>query len=260
MPVALTIAGSDSSGGAGLQADLLTFAAFGVYGASVVTAVTAQNTTGVRAIAPIAPDVVAAQLDAVLDDLDVRAAKTGMLHRAAVVEIVAARLRARPVPQLVVDPVTVSTSGATLLEPSALDALRGALLPLATLVTPNLHEAEALTGRPVRDVAEMREAARALVGHGARAALVTGGHLPGDAVDVLYDGATYRELSAARVATQHTHGTGCALSAAITAGLARGDDLVRAVEAAKQHVTQALATVPGLGRGAGPVDHLRGRR
>ena len=260
MPVALTIAGSDSSGGAGLQADLLTFATFGVDGASVVTAVTAQNTTGVRAIEPVAPDVVAAQLDAVLDDLDVRAAKTGMLHRAAVVEVVAARLRARPVPALVVDPVSVSTSGALLLEPAALDVLRRSLLPLATLVTPNLHEAEALTGRPVPDVAAMHEAAHALVGLGARAALVTGGHLPGDAVDVLYDGTTVRELPAARIATRHTHGTGCALSAAITACLARGDALVAAVETAKRHVAQALATAPGLGRGAGPIDHLRGRR
>lgn len=244
--VALTIAGSDPSGGAGLQADLLTFAALGVHGASVVTALTAQNTLAVRAIAPVDPTFVAQQLDAVLDDLDVRAAKTGMLHRAAVVEAVAERLAARAVPHLVVDPVIVATTGVVLLEPAGVAALRARLLPLATLVTPNLGEAEALTGRPVADPAGMREAARALVGAGARAALVKGGHLPGDALDVLYDGRGFHEFRAPRIATRHTHGTGCVLSAAVTASLARGLPLVEAVAAAKHHVTHALATAAPL--------------
>ncbi len=163
-PVALTIAGSDPSGGAGIQADLRTFAAFGVHGASVLTALTAQDTRGVRAIAEVAPAFVAQQLDAVLDDLEVRAAKTGMLHRAPVIDAVVALLRARPLPHLVVDPVMVATSGDPLLEPEGIAALRARLLPLATLVTPNLHEAEVLTGHAVTTVAEMREAARELVG------------------------------------------------------------------------------------------------
>ena len=239
--LALTVAGSDSSGGAGIQADLLTFAAFGVRGASVVTALTAQNTRGVRAIVPVAPEFVVQQLDAILDDVAVAAAKTGMLHRAAVIEAVAERLRERPVPHLVVDPVMVATTGAVLLEPEAVARLRARLLPLATLVTPNLHEAEVLTGRAVSDPGEMRAAARALVEMGARAALVTGGHLAGaEALDMLYDGRGFREFRAPRIATRHTHGTGCALSAAVTAGLALGQPLDEAIAAAKRHVTAAL--------------------
>jgi len=243
-PVALTIAGSDPSGGAGIQADLRTFAAFGVHGASVVTALTAQDTRRVRAIAEVTPAFVAQQLDAVLDDFEVRAAKTGMLHRAPVIDVVVARLHTRPLPHLVVDPVMVATSGDPLLEPEGIAALRERLLPLATLVTPNLHEAEVLTGRAVTTVAEMREAARALVALGARAALVKGGHLAGDAVDVLYDGRGFRELGAPRQEGRRLHGTGCVLSAAITAGLARGSDLAEAVAEAKRFVTLAIETTP----------------
>jgi len=244
VPVALTIAGSDPSGGAGIQADLRTFAAFGVQGASVLTALTAQDRRGVRAIAEVAPAFVTQQLDAVRDDLEVRAAKTGMLHRAGVIDAVVAHLRARPLPHLVVDPVMVATSGAPLLEPEGIAALRARLLPLATLVTPNLHEAEVLTGHAVTTVAEMREAARALVALGARAALVKGGHLAGDAVDVLYDGRGFRELGAPRREGRRLHGTGCVLSAAITAGLARGNDLAEAVTEAKRYVTRAIETAP----------------
>jgi len=243
-PVALTIAGSDPSGGAGIQADLRTFAAFGVQGASVLTALTAQDRRGVRAIAEVAPAFVTQQLDAVRDDLEVRAAKTGMLHRAGVIDAVIAHLRARPLPHLVVDPVMVATSGAPLLEPAGIAALRARLLPLATLVTPNLHEAEVLTGHAVTTVAEMREAARALVALGTRAALVKGGHLAGDAVDVLYDGRGFRELGAPRQEGRRLHGTGCVLSAAITAGLAHGSDLAEAVAEAKRHVTRAIETAP----------------
>ena len=255
VPVALTIAGSDSSGGAGIQADLKTFSAFGVYGASVVTALTAQNTQGVRAIAELEPAFVAQQLDSVLDDLDVRAAKTGMLFRAAVIEAVAERLAARTLPHLVVDPVIAATSGDRLLEPGAIACLRTRLVPLATLVTPNLHEAEVLTAGRVADPDDMRAAARALVELGARAALVTGGHLVGDAIDVLYDGRSFFDFSAPRISAI-THGTGCTLSAAITAGLGRGWDLPTAVAAAKDYVTRAIATAPAIGQGARPVNHF----
>jgi len=253
VPVALTIAGSDSGGGAGIQADLRTFAAFDVYGATVVTALTAQNTRGVRAVLDVAPDFVGVQLDAVLEDLDVAAAKTGMLARAAVIEVVAERLRAHPLLPLVVDPVLVASTGAALLEAGGVDVLRAVLLPLAALVTPNLHEAEVLTGRAVRDPAAMRDAARALVDLGARAALVTGGHLPGDALDVLYDGRTLHEFSAPRIGTGSPHGTGCALSAAVTASLARGDDLLAAVTAAKRWVVRAIEAAPPVGHGARPL-------
>jgi len=254
--IAVTIAGSDSSGGAGIQADLKTFTAFGVYGASVLTALTAQNTSGVTAIADLEPTFVAQQIDAVLGDLDVGAAKTGMLSRAAIIEAIIDRLRAHPLPYLVVDPVMVATSGDVLLEPTAIACLRDRLLPLATLVTPNLREVEVLTGRPVKDLAEMRDAARALVGLGARAVLVKGGHLPGEAVDVLYDGRVFRDFSAPRVHTQSTHGAGCTLSAAIAAGLALEQPLEAAVAAAKRYVTRAIETAPRIGHGARPLNHF----
>lgn len=240
VPVALTIAGSDPSGGAGLQADLATFAAYGVRGASVVTALTAQDPHRVWAIAAVDPAFVAAQLEAVHAALDVGAAKTGMLHRTAVVETVASTLRARPMPFLVVDPVLASTSGTALLEPEGLEALRVHILPLASLVTPNLDEAEALTGRRVRTVAEMRDAARALLDLGARAALVKGGHMSGDAIDVLHDGCGFHELRAPRIPGPALHGTGCVLSAAVTADIARGRELVVAVAAAKRFVGDKL--------------------
>ena len=250
-PVALTIAGSDPSGGAGIQADVVTFARCGVHGASVVAALTVQDTRGVRAVMGVPPELVAQQLAAVRDDLDVRAAKTGMLLGAAVVEIVADALRARPVPALVVDPVLRATSGDALLDPAALDVLRTRLLPLATLVTPNLDEAEALTCRRVDRPEAMRDAARALVDElGAGAALVKGGHLAGPALDVLYDGRALHDLSAARVAGGTVRGTGCALSAAVTAGLALGHDLRTAVDDAKRWVTTAIAAAEPLGHGA----------
>jgi hydroxymethylpyrimidine/phosphomethylpyrimidine kinase len=247
VPVVLTIAGSDPSGGAGIQADLATFAAFGVHGASVVTALTAQNRREVRAIAPVVPAFVGQQLDAVLDDLDVAGAKTGMLHRAAVVEVIVDRLRVRPLPRLVVDPVFAASTGAVLLEPAGIDVLRRDILPLATVVTPNLAEAEVLTGRSVRTTAAMRDAARALVDMGAAAALVKGGHLPGDATDVLYDGHDFHELSAPRIGTDSPHGTGCTLSAALAASLALGLRLEEAVSAAKRYVTAAIANAPSIG-------------
>ena len=261
LPVALTIAGSDPTGGAGIQADLATFGAFGIHGASVVTALTAQDTRGVRRVIPVAPDVVRDQLDAVLGDLAVAAAKTGMLHDAEIVRGVAERLETHPLRRLVVDPVIVSTSGQALLDSAGVDALRDRLLPLAALVTPNLHEAEVLTGRPVRALGDMREAARALVGLGARAALVKGGHLSGDAVDVLHDGRDLHELAAPRISAGPLHGTGCALSAAITAELAVGRDIVEAVGAAKRFVTGAIERARPVGHGARVLDlHHRQRR
>lgn len=256
MRVALTIAGSDPSGGAGIQADLKTFTAFGVYGASVVTALTVQDTRAVRSTLELAPAFVAEQLDAVADDLAPAAAKTGMLPSAALIEVLVGRLQQRPFTSLVVDPVMTSTSGATLMHAAAIDVLRERLLPFASLVTPNLREAEILTGQQISDVGGMAQAARALVALGARAALVTGGHLAGDAIDVLYYGRRIVELRAPRIEIGRTHGTGCALSAAITAGLALGRDVEGAVRAAKTWVTRALESAAPVGHGATPPNHL----
>jgi hydroxymethylpyrimidine/phosphomethylpyrimidine kinase len=224
----------------------------------VLTAVTAQNTVGVLGVVGIEPDFVGKQLAAVLDDLQVAAAKTGMLARATVVEAVAEALRAHPVPALVVDPVMVASSGDELLDAAGVAALRARLLPIATLVTPNLREAEALTGRSVASLDEMRNAAVALVDLGARAALVKGGHLrDGErAVDVFYDGERVREYVAPRVSGRATHGTGCTLSAAITAGLAQGRDMGAAIANAKRFVTRALGSAEPIGRGAWPLNHL----
>jgi hydroxymethylpyrimidine/phosphomethylpyrimidine kinase len=253
--VALTIAGSDPSGGAGIQADVKTFAAFGVYGAAVVTALTAQNTCGVRATLGVPADFVAAQIDAVLDDLAPGAVKTGMLGGADVVRAVARALgRARHVP-LVVDPVLVATSGDALGDSSTLPALVAELVPVAFLVTPNADEAEALTGRRTRTRAEMADAARALVAMGAHAALVTGGHATDSACDVLFADGVVTELDAPRVPVASSHGTGCTLSAAIAAGIARGEALGPAVARAKRYVRQALLHAPAVGRGHRPLEH-----
>jgi hydroxymethylpyrimidine/phosphomethylpyrimidine kinase len=257
--VVLTIAGSDPSGGAGIQADLKTFQAFGVYGAAVITSLTAQNTVGVRSRHDVPAGFVAAELDAVLDDLTVDAAKIGLVPDADVIEVLAERLRARPPRALVVDPVLVATSGDPLTAPSALGALRRCLLPLASLVTPNLAEAEALAGLPVRTVRDMREAATALVAHGARAVLVKGGHLAGRACDVLVTATGVHELDAPRLETGPVHGTGCTLSAAIAAELALGRSLLDAVRSAKAYVHQALAVPLAIGHGSRVLDH-RDRR
>ena len=256
MHTALTIAGSDSSGGAGLQADLKTFAAHGVFGASAVTAVTAQNTRGVTAVALMAPDLVVAQIDAVVTDLGADATKIGMLGAAAIVDAVVAAIGRHRLPNVVLDTVMVSKSGARLLDAEAVAALRDRLLPLATVVTPNIPEAEALTGLSVRTVADLHEAAHRLVRLGARAALVKGGHLDGPAIDVLWDGTRTIELRAERVPTPHTHGTGCTFSAAIAARLARGEDLEAAARGAKEYVTLAIQQAPGLGAGHGPLQHF----
>lgn len=255
-PIALTIAGSDSGGGAGIQADLKTFHAFGVFGTSALTAVTAQNTLGVTAVHPVPLDVVRAQIDAVVSDLPPAALKTGMLATAELVDTVAAALRAHGLRRFVLDPVMVSTSGHRLLDAEAEATLSRELVPLATLVTPNLHEAGILTGRRVETLQHMRDAARALVGLGAAAALLKGGHLEGDAVDLLWDGEEERIWRKPRLDTRHTHGTGCTLSAAVAAGLARGFGLHEATDRAVRWVARAIETAPGLGAGHGPVNHF----
>jgi hydroxymethylpyrimidine kinase/phosphomethylpyrimidine kinase/thiamine-phosphate diphosphorylase len=261
-PTVLAVAGSDSSGGAGIQADLKAIAACGGYGASVITALTAQNTTGVRAAEPVSAAMVRAQLDAVLDDLDVRAVKTGMLATAELVVTVADALAARPPASLVCDPVMVAKSGHSLLAPDAVAAVRGRMLPLATLLTPNTQEAEALAGRPVRTVQEAAEAGRALRALGAAAVLVKGGHLSTPrAEDVLVTAEGVRVYQAERLDARHTHGTGCTYAAAIATFLAFGHPLPEAVGRAKRFLTEAIRHGLAVGRGIGPTDPFwdRGR-
>jgi hydroxymethylpyrimidine/phosphomethylpyrimidine kinase len=252
-PVALTIAGSDPSGGAGLQADLKTFHQFGVYGEAVVTLLTVQNTVRVSEVEILNAELVGRQLDAVLEDIPPAAIKTGALGSAAAIEAVAAR----PLPgPLVVDPVMISKHGAPLMDEGARHALRNSLLPRAFLVTPNLHEASELVGIEVTTPEEMRQAARRIVRLGAEAVLIKGGHLTGDALDILYYNAEFIEFRSPRIDTVHTHGTGCTYSAAIAACLARGDGLPHAVTAAKAFITAAIGTSPGFGAGSGPVNHF----
>jgi hydroxymethylpyrimidine/phosphomethylpyrimidine kinase len=253
-PVALTIAGSDPSGGAGIQADLKTFHQFGVYGEAVITLITVQNTQGVQRVECLDRALVADQIRAVLADIPPAAAKTGALGDRAIIEAVAALTRDCPFP-LVVDPVITSKNGAPLLAADALEALKTFLLPNAFLLTPNLEEASLLTGGEVRDLAEMRHAAEKLAGMGPQAVLVKGGHLAGDAIDILFNRGEWSEFSSPRVDTGHTHGTGCTFSAAITASLASGCDLRAAVGQAKRYITEAIRNNPEMGAGRGPLDH-----
>jgi hydroxymethylpyrimidine/phosphomethylpyrimidine kinase len=254
IPIALTIAGSDPSGGAGLQADLKTFHQFGVYGEAVVTLITVQNTLRVSRVECLPADLVVEQIRAVLEDVRPQAAKTGALGNRAIVEAVAEAAAEFDFP-LVVDPVLISKHGAPLLAEDARAALIERLIPRAALLTPNLHEAAALAGFPVRDPDQMRRAAEAIAKLGARAVLVKGGHLETGATDVLLADGRFYEFPAPRIATRHTHGTGCTYSAAIAACLARGLGLPDAVRAAKAFITEAIRTNPGLGGGAGPVNH-----
>lgn len=255
--VALTIAGSDSGGGAGMQGDLRTFHQWGVHGVAAVTAATAQNTVGVQSIHAMEPRMVAAQIESVAADLAPRAVKSGMLATAGVAAAVASSLRRRRLGPYVLDPVTVSTSGDALLAPDAVAELKSGLLPLAAVVTPNLAEAALLTGLEVADPRQMAKAARALVEEGAGAALVTGGHLPGgEVLDVFWDGETERVHRGPRLGTGEVHGGGCALSAAIAAALARGVPVREAVGAAVRWVRSAIATAPDLGAGSRPVNHF----
>jgi hydroxymethylpyrimidine/phosphomethylpyrimidine kinase len=253
---ALTIAGSDSGGGAGIQADLKTFSAFRVFGMSVITAVTAQNSMGVQAVQNLPAEFVAQQLRSVLSDFDADAAKCGMLSTAAIIEAVAAGLREHPIAKLVVDPVMMAKSGDPLLQPDARQALIARILPLALLVTPNLPEAEALAGVPVQTRGDMEEAARRIHALGPRYVLVKGGHLKGDALDLLWNGREMTAFSVPRVESPNTHGTGCTFSAAITAGLSRGQALGDSVRAAKAYVTKAIREGFSLGRGVGQLRHF----
>ncbi|HLK19298.1 MAG TPA: bifunctional hydroxymethylpyrimidine kinase/phosphomethylpyrimidine kinase [Bryobacteraceae bacterium] len=253
-PVALTIAGSDPSGGAGIQADLKTFHQFGVYGEAAVTLVTVQNTTGVSRVECLAADLVTDQIRAAISDIPPGAAKTGALGNRAIIHAVAELAGEFGFP-LVVDPVMVSKHGAALLREDAVETLKTRLLPRAFLATPNLEEAALLAGMVVNDVSSMREAAQRIRDLGAQAILVKGGHLKGDAVDVLLYRDEWTEFVAPRIDTRHTHGTGCTYSAAIAASLARGDDLPTAIQLAKRYITEAIRTNPGLGVGSGPVNH-----
>jgi len=255
IPRALTIAGSDSSAGAGIQADLKTFAALGVYGLSALTAITAQNTLGVRMAEDLAPELVEAQIDAVLEDIGADAAKTGMLSSPLIIEAVAGRVRKWGL-RLVVDPVMRAKSGDPLLRPEAVTTLCTQLLPLAEVVTPNLPEAEALTGRRIETLDDMRTAASAICALGPRQVIVKGGHRTTEPVDIYFDGKRFLELRAERLQTPHTHGTGCTFSAAITAFLAQGLPVEEAVAGAKHYITGAIRHAPGLGHGHGPVGHF----
>jgi hydroxymethylpyrimidine/phosphomethylpyrimidine kinase len=260
IPVALTIAGSDSSGGAGVQADLKTFAALGVYGASVITALTAQNTTGVSGIHPVPADFVTAQIDAVFSDLDVKAVKIGMVAQRPVIDAIVAGLARWSPKHVVLDPVMVATSGDHLLAPDAVEALRTKLIPQASLVTPNLPEAAALLQEEVAaSEAAIERQGQRLLAVGCRAVLIKGGHGQGtESIDYLFDGKGTTALAAPRVATKNTHGTGCSLSSAIAAGLAKGDDLETAIRRAKAWISAAISAADRLavGHGHGPVHHF----
>ena len=253
---AMTIAGSDSGGGAGIQADLKTFAAHGVYGTSVLTAITAQNTQQVTAVQEVSPQVVLAQMKAVFTDIGADAVKTGMLSSLEIIQAVAEGLQRFSSAPLVVDPVMVAKSGDRLLRQDAVESLREMLLPLASVVTPNVPEAEALAEMRIESAADARRAAIRIWQQGPRAVVVKGGHLPGPVVDRLYDGEVFQEFTAARVDTTNTHGTGCTFASAIAAGLAKGIDLAVAVESAKEYVTQGLRHSYGVGAGHGPLNHF----
>jgi hydroxymethylpyrimidine/phosphomethylpyrimidine kinase len=253
----LIVAGSDSGGGAGIQADIKTVTMQGAFAATAITALTAQNTLGVFGVLPIDPAFIRQQIEVVLDDIGADAIKTGMLHDAAVIETVAAVLAERaPEVPLVLDPVMVAKGGAPLIEPSAIDALKRLLISRATVLTPNLPEAEILAGRGIDSVAAMHEAAGELLRLGCRAVLLKGGHLAGDTVhDVLATAAGRRVWESRRIDTRHTHGTGCTLASGIAAGLAQGLDIEEAVDRAREYVRRAIESAPGIGHGHGPLDH-----
>ncbi len=253
----LIVAGSDSGGGAGIQADIKTVSMLDAYAATAITALTAQNTEGVFGVLPIPPEFVRRQIEVVLDDIGADAIKTGMLHDAAVIETIAAVLRERATAiPLVVDPVMVAKGGARLIDPTAVEALKQLLIARAEIVTPNLPEAEILCGATIGNLAQMRAAGETLLALGCQAVLVKGGHLPGETVsDVLVTAGGARVWESPRIATRHTHGTGCTLASAIAASLAQGQDVENAVDRARTYVQRAIAGAPGLGRGHGPLDH-----
>jgi hydroxymethylpyrimidine/phosphomethylpyrimidine kinase len=253
---ALTIAGSDSGAGAGIQADLKTFAALGVYGTSVITAITAQNTVKVSQVFELSPDLVAAQIDAVIEDIGAEALKTGMLANAAIIEVVAAKIRQYRLKNLVVDPVMVAKSGDLLLRRDAVEALRSHLIPLAQVVTPNLPEAEELTAMKLTREKEFEEAARRISAMGAKNVVIKGGHRRGPAIDLFFDGKKMRRFRSPRIRTRHTHGTGCTFSAAIAAYLAKGETVETAVSRAKRYITETIRHGFAVGSGHSPVHHF----
>lgn len=260
LPRVLVIAGSDSSGGAGIQADLKTLSALDVYGMTAITALTAQNTTGVFGVVETDPEFVALQMRVCLEDIGCDAIKTGMLSNAGIIAAVADTITAyRQVP-LVVDPVMLSSSGTVLLDPQAVEALKQQLLPLATVITPNLHEASSLVERPIRDLVEMKEAARGIHHLGVQNVVVKGGHLVGDAVDVLFDGHDCIEYPAARIETQYSHGTGCIFASAVAAELAKGKPVRESVTLAKEFVTSAIRQGKALGKGRGPANPMHSQK
>jgi hydroxymethylpyrimidine/phosphomethylpyrimidine kinase len=253
----LTIAGSDSGGGAGIQADIKSMSANGVFAMSVVTAVTAQNTEEVTDVFELPTSIVAAQIDAVFDDFDVAAVKTGMLSSAAIVETVARMLKPQNVTNLVVDPVMISKSGHLLLKPDAINAIKGQLFPLALLVTPNIHEAQQLSGIEIKTLADARRAAKIIHGFGCKHVLIKGGHLPTDrATDLLYDGRFFNVFKGEFINTPHTHGTGCTFASAIAAHLAQGKSVNDAIQAAKTYLTEAIRHSLAIGHGTGPTNHF----
>ncbi len=279
MRTALTIAGSDSSGGAGIQADLKTFAALGVYGASAITAITAQSTTGVEAIAPLSADLVTAQIEAIAGDLTLHATKVGMLATAAIVEAVAAAIESLELPLVVVDPVMVSSTGDRLLDVDAVQALCSELLPLARVVTPNLHEAEALSGIRIRSANDARDAAKRIQDMGPRAVIITGGHAPATShqppttspqppttslqppttnhvIDLLLDDDEWHEFAVERIASPPLHGTGCTFASAVAAGLALERPLAESARGAQQYVAEAIRAATAVGRGRVPLNHF----
>jgi hydroxymethylpyrimidine/phosphomethylpyrimidine kinase len=253
---ALTIAGSDSGAGAGIQADLKTFAALGVYGTTAITAITAQNTVGVSRVAALQATLVAAQIDAVVSDIGAHALKTGMLADAAIIKAVAGKIREHRLKNLVVDPVMVATSGDLLIAKNAVATLRAALIPLAAVVTPNIPEAEELTGLKLRAAKDIEDAARRIVAMGAGSVVIKGGHRRGPALDLFFDGKKFRALRATRIRTRNTHGTGCTFSAAIAAYLAKGETLENAVALAKRFITGAIRAGFTVGAGHSPVHHF----
>ncbi len=255
---ALTIAGSDSGGGAGIQADLKTFAAFGVYGTCVITAVTAQNTIGITRIAELSPDMVGAQFDAVIQDIGTHAVKTGMLYNSGIIEVVAEKIHQYRLQNIVVDPVLFATEGKVLLQTEAIETLRSRLIPLAAVVAPNIPEAEQLTGFRIRNLQEIKSAAKKILAMGARTVIVKGGHRRGPATDIFYNGKKFTAFKCRRIETRHTHGTGCTFSAAIAANLAKGKELEEAVAAAKKYTTEALRRGFAVGSGHSPVHHFYG--
>ena len=255
-PTVMTIAGSDSGGGAGIQADLKTFSALGVFGTSTLTAITAQNTVGVSAVHEVPTEVIAAQIDAVITDIGADAVKTGMLSSGAIVETVAEAIRRHAIANLVVDPVMVAKSGDRLLREEAIASIRNSLLPLATVVTPNIPEAEELTGQTISADADVRRAAASIVKMGAKSVVVKGGHRDGPPTDVLYDGQRFLEFTTERIPSTNTHGTGCTFASAVAAGLAHGLDTPAAVEQAKEYVTAAIRAAYPIGQGYGPLHHF----